>query len=168
MLPVMTISSPTASAFVVRSVRAVPAFGSDIATATIISPAQTCGTIRCFSSSGAKCTTARRGPKLDSNTGNASGDEILAISSITMTASRWPSPCPPSSVGRFTPRYPMSANFFITPGPGDSPDFSTSTAISGNSLVANLRTLSCNARWSSLSEKSIPVFLLTLRKLCAP
>ena len=56
---------------VLRSVSALPASGSDIETATIISPAHTAGTMRFLSASGAKCSIARTGPTDDSKIGKA-------------------------------------------------------------------------------------------------
>jgi hypothetical protein len=58
-----------------------------MATATIISPLQTRGMMRAFSSSPAKCSIARTGPTLDSKMGNATAEEILANSSSTSSAS---------------------------------------------------------------------------------
>ena len=68
------------SAFVVRSVKAEPAFGSDIETATTIFPAQTSGMTFCFNSSEAKCSIALTGPTQLSNIGNATFSGIVTAS----------------------------------------------------------------------------------------
>ena len=83
------------SAFVVRSVKAEPAFGSDIETATTIFPAQTSGMTFCFNSSEAKCSIALTGPTQLSNIGNATAEETLANSSMTSRASKLDKPNPP-------------------------------------------------------------------------
>ena len=67
------------SAFVVRSVNAEPALGSDIDTATTILPWQTCGITFCFNSSEAKCSIAFTGPTQLSNIGNATAEDCANL-----------------------------------------------------------------------------------------
>ncbi len=57
----------------------------------------------------AKLSTALIGPIELSNTGKATANEILANSSSTISASRLPSPSPPWSSSRLTPRKPSPA-----------------------------------------------------------
>ena len=96
----------------VRSVRADPAFGSDIETATTILPLQTSGIILFFNSSEAKCSIAFTGPTQLSNIGKATAEEILANSSMTNNASRLESPNPPYFSETFIPKNPISEYFF--------------------------------------------------------
>src|SRR3546814_5308796 len=84
----MTSLSSLTSPLVLRSVSAEPASGSDIDTATTISPRQTAGTTRRFSASDPKCSMARTGPTDDSKMGKATAEEIFANSSRTISASR--------------------------------------------------------------------------------
>src|SRR3546814_9369620 len=74
----MTSLSSLTSPLVLRSVSAEPASGSDIDTATTISPRQTAGTTRRFSESDPKCSMARPGPTDDSKMGKATAEEIFA------------------------------------------------------------------------------------------
>src|SRR3546814_5331156 len=71
----MTSLSSLTSPLVLRSVSAEPASGSDIDTATTISPRQTAGTTRRFSASDPKCSMARTGPTDDSKMGKATRSE---------------------------------------------------------------------------------------------
>ena len=100
------------SAFVVRSVRADPALGSDMETATTIFPLQTSGIIFSLSASEAKCSIAFTGPTQLSNIGNATAEEIFANSSITKRASRFDRPNPPYLSDTFIPKNPISEYFF--------------------------------------------------------
>ncbi len=61
-MPLSTTLPPLISARVVRSVSAEPACGSDIETATWMSPRHTAGTTRCLSVAEAKRSIARTGP----------------------------------------------------------------------------------------------------------
>ncbi len=94
---------------VLRSVSAEPAAGSDMATATTISPAQTRGITRLRSSSQAKCSMARTGPTELSKIGKATAGETCANSSNTKRASVLPSPSPPYAGATLIPRKPISA-----------------------------------------------------------
>ena len=100
------------SALVVRSVKADPAFGSDMDTATTILPLQTSGMTFSLSSSEAKCSIAFTGPTQLSNMGNATAEETFANSSITNKASRLDSPKPPYLSETLIPKNPISEYFF--------------------------------------------------------
>ena len=84
----MIILSPLISALVLRSVKPVPAPGSDMLTATTFSPLHTCGIILFFKASVPKCSITLTGPALASKTGQPTADEIFPNSSKIIMASR--------------------------------------------------------------------------------
>ena len=73
--------SPLISALVVKSVKPVPALGSDILTATTISPWQTFGITLCFKASEPKCSITFTGPAFASKTGQPTAEDIFPNSS---------------------------------------------------------------------------------------
>ena len=93
----------------VKSVKADPALGSDILTATNKLPLHTSGMTFCFKSSFAKCSMALMGPTALSNIGQATTEEIFANSSKTNKASIFDKPKPPYFLFILIPKNPISA-----------------------------------------------------------
>ena len=122
------------SALVFKSVKPVPALGSDILTATTISPLQTLGITLFFSASEPKCSMTFTGPAFASNTGQPTAEDIFPNSSRTIIASRLERPSPPYSVGVLIPKKPNSPIFFSTSFGTGFADSSISSANAVNSF----------------------------------
>ena len=149
--------SPFISALVFKSVNPVPAPGSDILTATTISPLQTLGMTLFFRASVAKCCKTFTGPAFASKTGQPTAEEIFPNSSRIIIASKFVRPWPPYSVGVFTPRKPISPIFIKASLGTGSPVSSNSSARAGNSFCAYSRATFWSSNCSEVNLKSIVI-----------
>ena len=154
-MPFNTRFPSFSSAFVVKSVKADPACGSDILTATNKLPLQTSGMTFCFKSSLAKCSMALIGPTALSKIGQATTEETLANSSKTNKASIFERPKPPYFLFILIPKNPISA--YRPNHSSDKNSFFSSNSLATEviSFCANSLATDCNSFCSGVNEKSM-------------
>ncbi len=142
LLPLITTSSPAKRAFVLRSVTAEPASGSDMAAVIIVFPARRGGRTSFFSSSEPKNATCWMAPKFPAWKTSPLLGQTMVICSMARTASMRVPPPPPSSWGILSPSIPFLARTLAF-SHGYSPRFSQVNALALKCFSARSLAIFC-------------------------